>query len=205
MGRWNPDNQIGPGEQIGRRLFDEPKLSGAPDQNPFVGLDLRNFMETRDDAEFSLDRLGRGNIEVQVLSYLKPRAEQLATAKRAKQFNGWAPLTMKELASGKNSFTVFASAIKAKDAEGNELPWSDQQMEENRYHAHIPIPQDGDDKYENAEIFAHRFREKVKRICLPDGRILKSLPTTDIPAFAGPSRLLAAIKWCKKIFQIWKQ
>jgi hypothetical protein len=105
-------------------------------------------------------------------------------------------LSQPELASGKNSFTVLASAIKVKDAEGNELPWSDQQMEENRYHAHIPIPQDGDDKYENAEIFAHRFREKVKRICLPDGKVLKSLPTAGIPASAGPSRFLAAIKWC---------
>ena len=88
MPRWIPDDStIAQGEHIGRRLFNEPKLSGAPDQKAFKGLNLSNFMETR-GKEFSCDRLGRSSLEADVIEYLVERCEH-HSSERALPFHGW--------------------------------------------------------------------------------------------------------------------
>jgi hypothetical protein len=68
MGRWTPQDKqpVGSNEHIGRRLFDEPKLFGATDQNPFDGLDLRNF-EVTIDRELSVDRVGSSCCDTKVI------------------------------------------------------------------------------------------------------------------------------------------
>lgn len=57
MARRNPPSKVGPNEQIGRRLFDEPMLTGVTGQPSSSGIQLYHFEDTR-DREVSLDRLG---------------------------------------------------------------------------------------------------------------------------------------------------
>src|SRR4051812_36837447 len=98
MARWKPLSEVGQNESVGRRLFDEPMLTGAQDQNAsYDGLDLRNFEERR-DGEVSLDRLGRSNIENQVVSYLLPRAHAAAAKfKSPKTFSGWFTVVVRHI------------------------------------------------------------------------------------------------------------
>src|SRR5580658_8732698 len=99
MPRWTPaDNApLGPNERIGRRLFDEPALSGAPDQPLWRGLDVRHFEETR-DRQFSVDRLGATGIDGRVKSYLVRRAlEDAKNYHEPKGFNGWVHMTVRNL------------------------------------------------------------------------------------------------------------
>lgn len=149
MARWVPaaDQPIGNTERIGRRLFDEPLLAGAGDQESFAGLDLRNFQETR-GREVSLDRLGRTGIDKAVIRYLQPRAATAGTNFRtAKQFNGWACLPAREL--GQSRFGVGAMPVVASPIAGEGL-------EENVYHAHVLTP-DGMNHYLTALHLRHLF------------------------------------------------
>lgn len=137
MASWTPpaDQTIGPNEQLGRRLFAEPLLSGAVDQRQFRGLDLRNFQEKR-DREYSLDRLGRSNVERAVIKYLQPRAINAAQSFREpKSFDGWAVLRARELTAAKvgKHVEIFASPVRG------------QGMEENIYHAHALRPETTDE------------------------------------------------------------
>jgi hypothetical protein len=156
MARWTPNDSapIGAGEHIGRRLFDEPKLSGAPDQKPFAGLKLSNFVEKR-GREFSVDRLGQSAIDASVVNYLKVRCEFAETRYREKKkFSGWAYLTAKKITQN-SAWTIHPSAVRAKNDAGGDLPWADENAQENRYHAHVMRP-DGVD----ATYFAYQIREK---------------------------------------------
>jgi hypothetical protein len=74
MARWDPPANVDNNEHLGRRLFDEPLLTGASDQPSFKGLLLTHFEESRDD-EWWLDRLGRSSADRKVISYLTPRAQ----------------------------------------------------------------------------------------------------------------------------------
>jgi hypothetical protein len=154
MARWAPDKNdpITGGEQIGRRLFDEPKLAGGPDQKPFKGLEVSHFVETR-DPEFSLDRLGRGAIEKAVVRYLTPRAEKHGgTFTKPKRFDGWAYLSAQKLRTA--PWPLHVSQVETKDANGNVLPWSDDDLDQNKFHAHVVIPIDME-----RDVFALRVRE----------------------------------------------
>ena len=157
MARWTPDDSgpIASSEHIGRRLFDEPKLSGAPDQKPYSGLQIGHFIEKR-GSEFSLDRLGKTSIDKRVVRYLMSRCEYAARSfQHEKKFNGWAYCASNRLLKD-TSWTIHASGIRARDENGVELPWSDDQIGENRYHAHVLIP-DGVE----AIRFAYDIREKL--------------------------------------------
>jgi hypothetical protein len=161
MATWKPkaDDPVGGSETVGRRLFDEPKLSGGQDQRPYSGLDLRNFIERR-DPQFSIDRLGRSNIEEKILKYLFPRA--LHQARRftpPRRFDGWATLQVKHLlqppaglksANGDGVWPVSASPI-----DGSLEP-----LEDNAYHAHITTPQQDPTGYSNALRLRELFTQK---------------------------------------------
>jgi hypothetical protein len=179
MARWIPDpSKVSSGEHIGRRLYDEPKLSGAPDQTPFGGLDIRHFIEDRDE-QFSVDRLGQSDLNQKVVRYLKPRAEHHGTKFiPRRQFHGWAFMTGKQISD--NSLIVEASGIKAKDGLGSELDWADSLIDENRFHAHLLIPQIQNlDIQTNATLFGYKVRDKFcKRVCSADGEILAAVLTT---------------------------
>lgn len=138
--RWVPsDNPVGENELVGRRLFDEPLLAGAADNQPiFNGLMLSHFEEKRSN-ELSLDRLGRTNVEPKVQDYLVPRAKLAGKFfHRPKNFNGWAVVRVKELSKAKDppSLEVIASPIYT-NQEQDELI-------ENIYHAHTVLPDDKD-------------------------------------------------------------
>jgi hypothetical protein len=160
MARWEPkDNEpVGAGENIGRRLFDEPKLSGAPDQRPFSGLDIRNFEESR-DREFSIDRLGRSSVDKAVVRYLRERAEHHGTTKfqRPKRFDGWAHISARKLIQGMQC-ALHPSPIRDMDGNGSPVPWSDYDLEQNKYHAHVLIPADM-----GGDLFAYEIREQFQK------------------------------------------
>ena len=122
MKRWiPPTDQVGPKEQLGRRLFDEPMLVGATDSKRFAGLDLRNFEETRND-EFSVDRLGRYSVNESVVRFLRPLADASArTFHPSKKFDGWVALQAEKL---------------EKSIKGTPLPVVPSPDEHNPYHAH---------------------------------------------------------------------
>ncbi len=98
MPLWDPPASVGANEYIGRRLFDEPLLAGADDQDRFEGILLTHFQENRGD-DWSVDRLGNGVVNRAVVRYLSPRAELNATGfKPPKRFDGWTTIRIGELA-----------------------------------------------------------------------------------------------------------
>jgi hypothetical protein len=142
MARWTPnDNEaVAPPEHIGRRLFDEPKLSGAPDQRPFHGLLFTNFEETRSGGEFSVDRLGRTSVEKAVVRYLSPRAHAQGTKfTKPKAFDGW------YVAPARRISPPFAwpanSPDRGRSVDQAGTSWSESDLEHNRYHAHVQMPE----------------------------------------------------------------
>lgn len=156
MARWTPkDNEpVGVSEHIGRRLFDEPKLSGAPDQRPFKGLELRHFEETR-DREFSVDRLGASSVDKAVERYLSSRCLcEAEKHKKPKRFDGWAYIVVRKLTTGTN-WLVYPSPIRRRNDAGAEINWSDENLDQNLYHAHILRPEDMSPAF-----FAYQVREK---------------------------------------------
>jgi hypothetical protein len=144
MGRWTPkDNQpVGPNEHIGRRLYDEPRLFGAADQDPFAGLDLRNF-EATSDRQFSVDRVGESSCNNKILKYLTPRANAAGQKfHEPKTFHGWLVVTARKLTEPQagTRWSLAPSPDSGPIAEGEEVAWSDDNLVQNRYHAHIEIP-----------------------------------------------------------------
>lgn len=116
----------------------------------YDGLDLRNFYETR-DGELSVDRLGRSSVENPVVTYLLPRAHAAgAKFAKPKSFGGWFVIVVRNIEKppdgNKFNLKVVASAI-----EGEAL-------EENLYHAHIPIPRE-----ENHHLMALYLRHLFAR------------------------------------------
>ena len=155
MARWVPstNGSVEPREHVGRRLFDEPMLVGATGQNPYEGLDLRNFEEKR-GKEFSLDRLGRTGIEGAVESYLIPRADNAGEKFRTpRAFNGWFVLSAKTLSTSPGNSSLAGSVIAS--------PISGDGLEENIYHCHFVIP-DATDHYTIAFHLRHLFAKHGK-------------------------------------------
>ena len=131
MAKWPQADKIGNGERVGRRLFDEPMLSGAAGQKSFGGIKLYHFEQNA--PEISLDRLGPSNdTQLAAREYLLPRAH--ADAKKfhkQKRFDGWAYVCVKELTTARNqepSLSVVPSPLEG------ESP------EDNKYHAHLLRP-----------------------------------------------------------------
>ena len=146
MARWQPhaDTSVAPSEHIGRRLFDEPKLFGASDQKPFLGLALANFEETR-DRQFSVDRMGKTCVDKRVVRYLVDRASIAATTfQQPKTFHGWIVLSAKALSVGLRGIPLVPVPSPDPGAlvGGEPKPWSDKHLDQNMYHAHIEIPVD---------------------------------------------------------------
>jgi hypothetical protein len=144
MGRWTPkDNRpVGQNEHIGRHLFDEPKLFGASDQNPLEGLQLRNFEPTSDN-EFSVDRVGEGCFNPKVMAYLVPRAEAAAGRGHQKRtFHGWLTLPARKLNTPTLGvqWNLVPSPDQGQEIDGNKQPWTDSNVLQNLYHAHISVP-----------------------------------------------------------------
>ena len=147
MARWIPksNDPVRLPEYIGRRLFDEPLLSGAPDQKPWMGLDLRHFIETRDDRQFSVDRLGETGINKKVVRYLTPRCTEAAKGfAESRRFDGWAYVSVRNLLQGapKVDWKVVPSPETGSDLLPTQTEWSDERLGQNRYHAHVAIPDD---------------------------------------------------------------
>lgn len=132
MAKWNPPNKVGRNEPIGRRLFDEPMLAGATDQQAFDGIRITHFEETR-GTQISLDRLGGTGVDRKVVNYLLPRARAAGKKfSKPKPFDGWAFIRADKLANAPRppSFQVTSSPV-------NEL-----EPDDNIYHAHVERPND---------------------------------------------------------------
>jgi len=175
--RWTPqtDESIGLNESIGRRLFDEPMLTGASNQRPFKGLLYNHFEETRGD-EVSLDRLGRTSVEKKVIAYLRPRAEAAGNIRRPSMpFNGWAVLPARKFNEDKHlKLTVVTSPVT-----GNDL-------DENIYHAHVNTPSDKDSYtmalhlrqlFTNHGFVIDKSGEEIKPIQLPYSSVKQPNPS----------------------------
>jgi hypothetical protein len=151
MATWRPSSSqpIGSKESLGRRLFDEPLLAGQEQVKKYEGLELRHFEEKRSN-EFSLDRLGRTNVERAVVNYLLPRANQQGqTFTPERTFHGWAVVRAERLtkpAAGP-SMQVVPSPIKGSG------------LAENTYHAHAVLPArpDPESHYSIALHLRHTF------------------------------------------------
>lgn len=155
MARWVPDSQINQSEHIGRRLFDEPMLFGAFDQHSYNGLGLWNFQETR-GREFSVDRMGKTSCDGKVVKYLEPRAENHgAKFNKPKEFCGWVCIRASKLLRPDTGtpLELHPSPV----PEGN-LEWLEENLEQNRYHAHILMTENVD-----SESFALRIRHLLTK------------------------------------------
>jgi hypothetical protein len=152
MAPWTPNaDQIGPNEQIGRRLFDKPQLVGALDQKPRDRLRLEHFLEKRDGGETSLDRMGQSSVDKGVRNYLAQRAIKAATKFREpRQFNGWRVIHIKFLRKPPHGspVSVVPSPITAAALDD---------LDKNIYHSHA-LP-DGRPYYEMAEHLFWLFSE----------------------------------------------
>jgi hypothetical protein len=180
MARWTPsaEEAIGANEQLGRRLFDEPLLTGAGDQHDFSGLDLRNFQEKRDN-EYSLDRMGKSGIDRSVVSYLAPRATHAGTKYNpAKSFDGWAVIGARRLRQANPEVKFKPSPI------------SGSGLEENPYHAHAVRPDNLLDIY---------FALHLRHLFVSHGTIHKSARSATTrsklfrPLFASLQRRFVAL------------
>jgi hypothetical protein len=144
MARWNPSlkEPLQPNGRVGRRLFDEPMLFGAQDQPSWDGLRITHFEEKR-DSQFSIDRLGRGNIEPAVIKYLEPRAiADAAKTHNPRRFDGWVHTTVRvllETAEPALGCEVKPSALDGKEVATDNTVWDDRNLAQNKYHAHIVI------------------------------------------------------------------
>lgn len=183
MARWEPKHNeaIGAGENVGRRLFDEPKLSGAPDQKPFKGLDIRNFEESR-DREFSIDRLGKTSVDKAVVRYLRPRAERHGGTmfQKPRRFDGWAHISARKLCDGMQ-WTLLCSPIREMDVDGLPVPWLAADLSQNQYHAHVLMPE----AMESA-LFAYEIREHFGKF----GSVYRIRPLDERPAKVSIKTLL---------------
>jgi hypothetical protein len=159
MARWNPPSSVGPNEQIGHRLFEEPMLRGAGGQPNFSGLRFNHFEESRGN-EVSLDRLGASSIDRKVSNYLVSRARAAGeTFGKPKKFDGWAVVPAKELIQAKKDPKLPICASPVVDAEPKD----------NAYHAHVVRP-DHFDSYMMALHLRHLFTSygKVHSVNAPE-------------------------------------
>jgi hypothetical protein len=153
MAAWKPKptDPIRANEHLGRRLFDEPMLVGAMEQRSFAGIELRHFEETREDGEFSLDRVGQSSVDRKVVNYLRPRAVAAGEGfKPTRAFNGWAVLRAATLCQPEHRLTNPVAS-----------PIGGQELEENIYHSHTQIPE-GFDRHLFALKMRHLFTTKGK-------------------------------------------
>jgi hypothetical protein len=200
MARWLPKDNVGPNEHIGRRLFDEPMLFGATDQTPLDGIDLRHF-EPTPDRTLSVDRAGDSCFHPQVQRYLVPRAEaagEAATPRKA--FHGWLTVPAKKLWNPKANirWTVEPSPEREQPVGGVQPEWSDADYSQNRYHAHIPVPDGMADL-----LFAYIARDvfkKGKRILSPT-----AAPPQGAAPLATPTTALTKLQeWVRDQTWLWK-
>jgi hypothetical protein len=136
MAKWVPNaEEVGPGETVGRRLFDQPSLVGATDQKAALrSLDYRNFEDDR-DGEVSLDRLGKGNPEKATMRYLTSRAEAAGKARTpSKTFDGWTAIKVKKLVEHKNlKLAIVASPLSGLRPELGQ----ENDLSANIFHCHV--------------------------------------------------------------------
>jgi hypothetical protein len=196
MARWNPGDKdpIGPSEYIARRLFDEPRLFGAADQAPLGGLSIHNFLETR-SQEFSLDRVGKSSIDKKVIRYLTPRAHHAATTFHdPTRFDGWVALPARALAAkqGDEDWDLFASPDHGPvNGDGQSEPWSDANIQQNLYHAHIVIPANMPSKY-----FAFCVRERFAKGKIE--RAAATVPSSDSKPLDSKRRVFE-YSWARRL------
>jgi hypothetical protein len=147
MARWKaPRDKVGPNEQVGRRLFDEPLLRGIANQPSFSGIQLNHFLDKR-SRDLSLDRMGQSSLDRKVVRFLEPRAKAHGQSfAKPQEFNGWARVAAKEITQprGGNAMPVLPSPIDAADPKDNP------------YHAHLERPE-AVDPYEAALHLRHVF------------------------------------------------
>jgi len=143
MHPWNPPANVGANEYIGRRLFDEPMLSGANDQNSFEGLSVNHFKDNRAN-DWSVDRLGDGRVDKAIANNLCPKAQKKASEfKIPKRFDGWATIRVGKLLSESEGKFESSQGTDLKVVASPDLGEGDQETSEltaNPYHAHVLVP-----------------------------------------------------------------
>jgi hypothetical protein len=203
MGRWIPkdSNPVGANEHIGRRIFDEPKLFGATDQNPFDGFALSHF-EPGEDRELSVDRVGDGCFNPKAMGYLARRAEFAATTThKPRTFHGWltAPAAKLVHPRTKARWQIVPSPERGPMVNGVSPEWNDADLTQNRCHAHLPVPEDVDNLF-----FAFMVRAAFvanKTFFAPGAK------SPGLPAIAGPVTLVAPVQvkdsWLTKVVRFF--
>jgi hypothetical protein len=182
MARWKPPPEVGQNEHIGRRLFDEPKLFGASDQASLKGLAMTNFEPTSDD-EFSVDRVGEGCFHPKVRSYLLPRAIDAGGRGHEKRtFQGWLTVPARKLRTPVKDliWEIVSSEEQGPPMDGALPEWSDENLLQNRYHAHVPVPcQHRPAQFLERLLFAHVARDLFTegQLHLAPGATLAASPT----------------------------
>lgn len=124
----NPTKPIGLNENLGRRLFQLPKLKGALDQQrPFEILEIDHFYEQRGAGEVSLDRLGSSGFDKKVSQRILPLCEAAAALMYRTVFRGWITVQAKKVVDRPPQirFTVDAAAEGGNDYHAHVVPTPD--------------------------------------------------------------------------------
>jgi hypothetical protein len=94
--------------------------------------------------DFSVDRVGMGGFDKRVARYLTPRAKAAANKfKQPRTFDGWltVPCRLVTTRHADSVWTLVASPDGGPpNGDGTPADWSDDKLDQNRYHAHVPIP-----------------------------------------------------------------
>ena len=133
MALWNPPDNIGDNEPVGRRIFQRPSLKGAEDQPlPPKVIELYHFQEGK--GSLSLDRLGQTSTDARVKRWIDPIAKKAAASFRERRaFKGWFVVRARDLRNPPQGTRLVLTASPIVPTEGD-------QSSANPYHGHIETP-----------------------------------------------------------------
>ncbi len=98
MPTWNPLPTVSGTEIIGRRLLNKTGQERESGDNGCPLLEVDDFLETRRDADLSVDRLGNPNPNRTTLRTLTEIADKQASDRQpARTFDGWATIRARDL------------------------------------------------------------------------------------------------------------
>lgn len=122
---WEPAESVEPGELVGRRLFDRSGRPKGADGRP--ELRVQDFLEARDDADLSLDRLGRPNPSRETLAAITRLADIAGSSRTPPHlFEGWAAILVSRLRFPGWTATIVPDPISGGDRQA-----------ENKWHANL--------------------------------------------------------------------
>lgn len=126
-GLWNPPSKISEDKEIlGRRAFGSKIFDKSGDN--VLQYKMNVFLDERTNGGLSLDRLGVKNVREEVLEFLQPLCDEMAS-KGGTWFEGWAQFSI--------------SKCKESSKMKLEVSKTEASGENNPYHAEIDLPDFG--------------------------------------------------------------